>query len=752
MNRIAQRLAVIGWLAIVGSALLRVMTEHTLLAYWDIDPLVVDIPETRLTPAMSLALDGAVWIGSLALIIGQWLMNQPLMWRSGILLAVAACGVFWHGLIATPYATAPGTFSGHPDGLVIASYWIAAMVGAWSLAHLARDEHWRRLTVATLIGIIFVLVGHGIVHVFIEHAQTLAEYRSNPELFLRARGFEPGSVQALEFERRLSNPEAIGWFGLTNVFATFAAVGFGAGVGILLSLLGGRTARTLAALVVGLSLLVAGMMGLWLSGAKGGYGAAVVSVGAVLVVQMFGRHTAKARKKVADGPAHAAERPADRLLASRLGWLIGAGVIILPILGVVFRGLIGERIGELSMLFRWHYFIASARIFLESPVAGVGPGAFQDAYALAKPMVNPEWASSPHNVILEWIATLGVAGIALAIVWCVFVCSAAHRAIDESVRSEEREVDFPKRMIVLGGIAAIGASIIAWSIDAPVTTDASFAGRSFGLLIWLGILFCFAFARFSRCAMALAGLGAVAAIASHAQIEVTATHPGAAAWCALLLGACGGFIPSPTRATRNSHRAYLPAIVLLVLGTAATVASGRKAGEWEAVLQEGRDNAQRRLAMGQMRAAVEVAADTMREAERVWPGRLGVRTSEIGYRVSLAEPGADLVFLVEPLTWDFPGRAGAWVTRGQLLLLVGEGDDSVAAFEEAHRLDPGSLRIGMLGLRAAKLGGDPDQVTRWAERVLRIDEFLRLDPLKRLSDEERREIEGLLAGVASTVP
>lgn len=746
MNRIAQRLSVIGWLAIVGSALLRVMTEHTLLAYWDIDPLLVDIPETRLTPAMSLALDGAVWIGSLALIIGQWLMKRPLMWRSGILLAVGAGAVYWHGMFATPYATQPGRYSGNPDGLVIGSYWIAAMLGAWSLAHLARDEHWRRLSIATLLGIIFVLVGHGIVHVFVEHAQTLAEYQANPERFLQARGIELGSVQALEFERRLSNPEALGWFGLTNVFATFAAASFAAGTGLLLAFLIRKTPRTVPAMCVGLCLLLAGLAGLWLTGAMGGYGAAAISLVGILAVLIFGRRLAQSRKNMT-----ACSVPL------RFGWAIGVALIVFPILGVVFRGVIGERIGELSLLFRWHYFVASTRIFLESPLLGVGPGAFQDAYALAKPMVNPEWVSSPHSIIFEWLATLGLAGLALVIFWCAFVGKAAQRALNEVESPEDGKVDFPKRMIVLGCIAAIGASLIAWSIDAPVTTDASFAGRSLGLVLWLMILFCFAFAKFSRSAMALAGLGAVAAIASHAQIEVTATHPGAAAWCALVLGVCGGSASegstsSPAEGSENCTRAYLPGVVLLVLGGMLTVASGRKAGEWEAVLREGRDNAQRLAAMGQMRGAVEIAADTMRDAERIWPGRLGLRTSELGYRVSLAEPGTDLAFLVEPITRDFPGRAGAWVTRGQLLLLVGEGDDGMAAFEEAHRLDPGSLRIGMLGLRAAKMGGDPDQVTRWAERVLRIDEFLRLDPLKRLSDEERREIEGLLAGVASTVP
>ncbi len=743
MNRVAQRLAVIGWLAIVGIALLRVMTEHTLLPYWDIDPLMVDIPETRLTPAMSLAMDVAVWIGSLALLIGQWLTKQRLMWRSGILLAVAACGVFWHAELATPYGTAPGRFSGHPDGLVIGSSWLAAMVGAWSLSHLARKEAWRRLTIVTLLGVIFVLVGDGIVQVSIEHAQTLAEYRSNPELFLGARAIESGSIQALDFERRLSNPEAVGWFGLTNVFATFAAAVVGAGAGLILFLLSRSSDRSSTVLVAALLMLAAGLTGLWLSGAKGGYGATFVSIFAVLAVYLIRRGIHTQKIEIADPPKYSTRFKMWFIETS--GWMIGAVVILLPILLVVSRGLIGERIGETSILFRWHYFVASARILLEFPLVGVGPGTFQDAYARAKPIINPEWISSPHNVIFEWIATLGFAGVALAIVWCWFVCSSAHRAIDCGMRTTAQEAPFPKRFIVLGGLAAIGASFIAWSMDALVTTNASMAGRSLGLIVWMFVLICFAFSKLPTTATALAGFGAVAAIASHSQIEVTATHPGAAAWCALMLSTCAPSHESRIQMGRGI-RAYIPAIILLGIGAATTISAGRRAGAWEAILREGRETAQRAAATDEIRYAIQVAADTMGSAEQVWPGRLKLRTNEVGLRLALKLQNSEAQSLMDLVIRDFPHRSGTWITQGQMILAGGQEGHAQAAmdsFEIAYRLDPGSLQIALAGLRAA-IAADSGQTAMWAGRVLKIDDSLRLDPLKRLSADERWEIEEIL--------
>ena len=103
-------------------------------------------------------------------------------------------------------------------------------------------------------------------------------------------------------------------------------------------------------------------------------------------------------------------------------------IIAAALLAVIARGLVGERIGELSLLFRWFYMQGATHIFADHWLLGVGPADFKDAYMIAKPATSPEDVSSPHSILLDWVATLGLGGLA----WCVLFLvwsSAAGRAL-----------------------------------------------------------------------------------------------------------------------------------------------------------------------------------------------------------------------------------------------------------------------------------------------------------------------------------
>jgi hypothetical protein len=89
------------------------------------------------------------------------------------------------------------------------------------------------------------------------------------------------------------------------------------------------------------------------------------------------------------------------------------------------RGLIWTDLGERSLLFRAFYAIGSLRIWGEYPFAGVGPDGFQDAYAAAKIPIATETVQSPHSVIFDWTATLGVFGLA----WVGLARLAFHPAV-----------------------------------------------------------------------------------------------------------------------------------------------------------------------------------------------------------------------------------------------------------------------------------------------------------------------------------
>src|SRR5690606_35332276 len=104
-------------------------------------------------------------------------------------------------------------------------------------------------------------------------------------------------------------------------------------------------------------------------------------------------------------------RRGSRRQARAAGWLM-PGAVAAPIVAVVVRGLIGERLGERSLLFRWFYWQGASRIATDHPVAGVGPAGFQEAYLSARPPLSVEEVTSPHGLPFDWWATLGLFGLA----------------------------------------------------------------------------------------------------------------------------------------------------------------------------------------------------------------------------------------------------------------------------------------------------------------------------------------------------
>jgi hypothetical protein len=65
----------------------------------------------------------------------------------------------------------------------------------------------------------------GAVQVLVEHPAMVELYRDTRAAFLAERGWPDDSSAALTYERRLMQPEATGWFGLSNAYSTMMAAG-----------------------------------------------------------------------------------------------------------------------------------------------------------------------------------------------------------------------------------------------------------------------------------------------------------------------------------------------------------------------------------------------------------------------------------------------------------------------------------------------------------------------------------------------
>ncbi len=426
--------------------------------HWSQDPTLVPAPTTALGPAATLGINALILLAA-TLVIARAESLRP-RWV-GPLAAAGVVPVAVHALVGGV------SISDAHVGLS----WVAsvyAAVAVWAVAHQTRA---RALTLAVVLGAVAMLAAKGALQVLVEHPATVASFRANRELFLAANGWSPGSPMALAFERRLLQREATAWFGLANVLVTLAAFAADAGVGLSVHAWR-RRAGTLA--IIGSSALALCGLGLVVAGgSKGGYAAAAIGLATLAFVDL-------ARAGAARVPALA---PFAVRIARWLPSLLAAALLAV----ITLRGLLGERLGELSLLFRWFYAQAAARILAAGhwPL-GVGPDGFKDAYLLHKNPLSPEEVTSPHNVLLDWVAALGLGGAAWAGLWVAAVVALGlplARAVTATPNAAlgpspaDTRPDLRVAFLVFSIVTIAGV----WTEAAAATPEASLA-RAAGLL------------------------------------------------------------------------------------------------------------------------------------------------------------------------------------------------------------------------------------------------------------------------------
>jgi len=742
-----------GFGALLCCALVRVMTAPARTPYWDADPLSPSLSErlagpfeSTLTPALGLTLDAIVWLAAAAAVAGAMMLESRLLWRSGVLVGIGVLGVALHGFVLTPYTSVDGALAGDFRSLVLGSAWASAMVGAWAMLHLARDPTFRRTGLTVLLGVITVLVGVGALQYFLEHQRTVEMFEEDRAAVFARHGIHPESQGAKDFERRLRQPEATGWFGLANVYASFGTACF---VGWLALSVGAWRRWRAGAIQSGhaatLSLAAfAGAFALWLSGSKGGAAAALLGVLFVAALWLS---------------------PSVGAIWRRWGGPLAIGLVALTVLAIVARGMVGERIGELSLLFRWHYISTSARIFLDQPLFGVGPAEYKAAYALFKPAVSPEVVESPHSLLFDWTATLGVFGLGFALAWLGWVAMAGAGM----TRAEPDDRAISGVTTRVGVLAVCLGALIAWRIDWRVTSADELLVRLVALGAWIGLIVV------GNAVMAtgltrprLAAGAAALTLAVHAQIEVTPVLPGSASWLMLLIGLAAA--PGASAPARRAPRQ--PVLVRAgVAGSIAAIGVGlgvaaAPAWLWQSRLRAAAGAAMVRETGRATPGALEDATRLLLEADEQIPSvsepldhaaRLRMNAAMM-YRFA-GRPGAavraasEAVAIAQAGVERRPRHTGRWASLGALLAarhsITGDDADLAAALEAWEQVaagDPHGLTPARNVWELARRLGRRDLAATWAARALEIDEALRLDPLKRLDGPIREAMRRDAAG------
>lgn len=711
------------------------------------DPLFDPSPRAGLTPAWSLALDVALVIGAAFVFIAEAVAGRRVRWLLLALIAAPIAVVMVHGAMNFDDAWRGGT-------------WIAGAIGGVAMTHAARDRAVRLAAIATLAAILVPLVVRGLSQVFIEHPAIVEFYRRDPAAALAARGLEPGSSGAMIFERRLMQPEASGWFGLANVYGTFMAFFAAAWVGATIVSVRARLESGWIA-SAGIAVALA-LTGLALSGGKGAIAAG--SLGVFLVIAPLWS-------------------PRVRDICRRRGAVIAVGLIALALTVVVVRGAIlpesipGDRGG--SVLFRWHYLIASGRMIGESPWLGVGPAGFQDAYLLHRVTESPEEVASAHSMFADWLASLGVvAGASVAMLAiALFVCAMSSQCHGE-LRTDS--VETPSELIRPARFAAITAAVASATavlLESATLDSASLLLRSLGAggLI-AGAIVMARLASTSRHEHALCWSLAAGAIAFlvHCQIEMTFTHSGATAWGFVMLGtlAAGCEHGAAIATARRSLIGWTPAICLVTLAILVGVTRVVPALRQERamsdaaaplaeigldMIQHGRGPADRTREIDARRASIA----PLEAAFEIMPSNHAPLVAACHQAFALAHliddrdeatAAAERAVRLARRVIELHASPGAHARLAVALRRLADITGDVAYRREAlaeqlavTRLDPRGLRARLALADTLWDLGRREEACAEYRRALDIDAAWRLDPLKQLTDTERRQVETRLA-------
>jgi hypothetical protein len=572
-------LELVGLVAVLGAMVLKGTIAVSTFPGWDFDPFTFPSPSAGIGPAGAMWCDVVAVLGATAAIAGRSLAGIALRVLPALLAAFGLAGVALH--------------SWPPVRHTIGDMWIGSGWGAAVLAGLvvaettagARGRRARAIVSGVVIGFVALLALRAVQQVFIEHPATVAEFRRNKAQVFAAQGWTPDSPMARAYERRILQAEATGWFGLANVLATFGAAGTVAGVGLLMAAWKDRRASSPLLLAGATGTAAAGAATVALAGGKGGYvatalGLAVLGIFGVLRV-----------------------RPRPRL----------GGAVALGALGATLALVAaGSMTQQLSLLFRWFYMQASVRIGAQHLPAGVGPDGFQAAYVLAKNPLSPEDVTSSHNVLLDWFATLGVFGIAWAVLWCTWVWRAGVRGC--VTPGTPPPLDDTGGKLERWCVAGVGtlATVAGVRIDQDVMTPDVALTRLAGLVA-------FVLAGWTALSLARRGdawvrrglaAGAIAA-AAHSLIDVTAVWPSSAGMLMVIV-ALGGSGVEVVR--RRLPLVVLPGVLVTALGL-AVVAPVFRVAVWE----------------GALRSSAAGAAEI---------GTLAQRWSDVNEALRLRRPGA----------------------------------------------------------------------------------------------------------------
>src|SRR5207247_566407 len=273
-------------------------------------------------------------------------------------------------------------------------HWLAASVLLWSTAQLVRDWKHLRLTAAVCFGLLLVQLGQGYYYRYVEHPEFLRQWNANKDEILRQRGWEPGSFHAMQFERRVVSGEIMGFTSSENTYGAVVVLLMFVAAGVLIQrLVDGDNAAWAA--IVGAAVVMS-VVTLARLNSRTAYATPVI--GAAALATVWALHGWLSRHP-------------------RRAYFVGAGMVVCALAAVVGHGVYHGTLPSDSLAFRWRYWTASARLFAQHRLLGVGWDNFGPHYLSVRLPIASEEIKDPHNLIVRFATELGVVGLVLLLAW-----------------------------------------------------------------------------------------------------------------------------------------------------------------------------------------------------------------------------------------------------------------------------------------------------------------------------------------------
>jgi hypothetical protein len=445
------------------SAALRAITLAGSVALLVVSVLV---PSEAAIPNGAAAPLAAGWCLLLVLWAASLFLDSEPVVHIGWTEVAGAAFVGWHSLAAVfSLGETNGRLALNAHWLVL-SYGIAALL----LRQFVRTLDQARNLVAAMLWLAAVLAALGLYQYFYSMPRQRLEYERNPTQALADAELPAASGSPLRelIENRVLSVEPIATFGLTNSLAGFLAPWLICALAIALANFDWTKHRRVLIGLSAVALLQA--VCLVLTKSRSAYLAAAAGV---TLIAIYGRGQANSKW--------------------RLDWRIpvtAAGIaLLIGLAALLFGGLDVEVLSEApkSVLYRIEYWQATARMILDHPLFGSGPGNFQESYATYKLPQASETVADPHNFLLEIWATAGTpALVLLLLLFLGFVRDVSKQGRQQ--QRHERDFVWPATRIIWGGAVA-GLVIGPW-VSAAMGLPLGVIHESFPLpVVWpLGAL------------------------------------------------------------------------------------------------------------------------------------------------------------------------------------------------------------------------------------------------------------------------